>query len=149
MRLHKGQEYQATILVQNGEPLLGTDVLSKLGCSVMVLQDGGKVTDLFQREEWCKCQGTSTKSHLRAEAPSFIPATVGHIELKTVEPSTSQLRAKGVSTEKSVVPSTSQLCTESDVTENSVVSSTSQLCAESLFTDNSMSQMCVENNIVI
>ena len=80
-------------MVQNGEPLdllLGTDVLSKLGCSVMALQDGGK--------------GASVRVHPRT---SFIPATVGHSELKTVAPITSQLCAKNVSTEKSVVPSTS------------------------------------------
>ena len=76
---HEGQECQSTILVQKGaslDLLLGTDVLPKLGCSVVLPQDDGKMTDLLQGQVWDKSQCLSQSSRLRAEAPSFIPAVV-------------------------------------------------------------------------
>ena len=47
---HEGQECQSTILVQKGASLdlsLGNDVLPKLGCSVVLPHDDGKMTDLL------------------------------------------------------------------------------------------------------
>ena len=75
----EGQECQSTILVQKGaslDLLLGTDVLLKPGCSVVLPQDDGKMTDLLQGQVWDKSQCLSQSSCLRAEAPSFIPAVV-------------------------------------------------------------------------
>jgi len=140
---HDGQECQAAILVQKGtllDLLLGTDVLPKLGCSVVLPQGDGNMTDLLQGCVWDKSQCSSQSSLLQAEAPSFIPAVmqgmtveVDHSNVKSGKSSTSQLCAEVESlvSESELKSSEFRLSAEvKSVESNSEpMSSESQLCA--------------------
>jgi len=55
---------------------LGTDLLPKLECYVVLPQNSGKMVDLLQNTVWDKSQCSSPNSCLRAEAPSFVPVAV-------------------------------------------------------------------------
>ena len=141
--------------------MLGTDVLPKLGCSVVLPQGDGKITDLLRGQVWDKSQCSSQSSRLRAEAPSFIPAVVrgmaaevGHSNLKSGESSKSQLCAEVESIESNseLKSSELQLCAEvGSIETNSTLTSGNYSDVESIEMnsdhksgESSESQLCAE-----